>query len=96
MAVKIAINGFGRIGRNILRSALQQGMGELDLVAINDLTDAATLGHLFKYDSVHGIYGGDVAVDGNALVVDGERFEVLSVREPRELPWSDLGVDIVL
>jgi glyceraldehyde 3-phosphate dehydrogenase len=95
MAVKIAINGFGRIGRNILRSALQQGMGELDLVAINDLTDAATLGHLFKYDSVHGIYGGDVAVDGNALVVDGERFEVLSVREPRELPWSDLGVDIV-
>ena len=76
MSVKIAINGFGRIGRNILRSALQQGMGELDLVAINDLTDAATLGHLFKYDSVHGVYEGDVQVDGNALVIDGERFVV--------------------
>ena len=58
MSVKIAINGFGRIGRNILRSALQQGMGELDLVAINDLTDAATLAHLFKYDSVHGVFDG--------------------------------------
>jgi len=95
MSVKIAINGFGRIGRNILRSALQEGMGELDLVAINDLTDAATLGHLFKYDSVHGTYDGDVQVDGNALVIDGERFDVLSVRDPAELPWSELGVDIV-
>ncbi len=95
MSVKIAINGFGRIGRNILRSALQQGMGELDLVAINDLTDAATLGHLFKYDSVHGVYDGQVEVDGSALVVDGERFDVLSVRSPAELPWRDLGVDIV-
>ncbi len=95
MSVKIAINGFGRIGRNILRSALQQGMGELDLVAINDLTDAATLGHLFKYDSVHGVYEGDVQVDGNALVIDGERFDVLSERNPEELPWAELGVDIV-
>ena len=95
MSVRIAINGFGRIGRNILRAALQQGMGDLDLVAINDLTDAATLGHLFKYDSVHGIYGGEVEVDGSSLVVDGERFDVLSVRDPAELPWTDLGVDIV-
>jgi glyceraldehyde 3-phosphate dehydrogenase len=95
MSVRIAINGFGRIGRNILRSALQEGMGELDLVAINDLTDAATLGHLFEYDSVHGVYDGRVEVDGSALVVDGERFEVLSVRDPADLPWSDLGVDIV-
>jgi len=95
MSVKIAINGFGRIGRNILRAALQEGMGELDLVAINDLTDAATLGHLFKYDSVHGTYDGDVQVDGNALVIDGERFDVLSVRDPADLPWSELGVDIV-
>jgi glyceraldehyde 3-phosphate dehydrogenase len=95
MSVKIAINGFGRIGRNILRSALQQGMGELDLVAINDLTDAETLAHLFKYDSVHGVYDGQVEVDGSALVVDGERFDVLSVRSPAELPWRDLGVDIV-
>jgi glyceraldehyde 3-phosphate dehydrogenase len=95
MSVKIGINGFGRIGRNILRSALQQGMGELDLVAINDLTDAATLAHLFKYDSVHGTYDGQVEVDGNALVIDGERFEVLSVRNPAELPWADLGADVV-
>ena len=95
MSIKIAINGFGRIGRNILRAALQEGMGDLDLVAINDLTDAKTLGHLFKYDSVHGVYGGEVEVDGSSLVVDGERFDVLSVRDPAELPWSDLEVDIV-
>ncbi|MEE8571618.1 MAG: glyceraldehyde 3-phosphate dehydrogenase NAD-binding domain-containing protein, partial [Gemmatimonadota bacterium] len=95
MSVKIAINGFGRIGRNILRAALQEGMGELDLVAINDLTDAATLAHLFKFDSVHGTYDGDVQVDGTALVIDGEQFDVLSVRDPADLPWSELGVDIV-
>lgn len=95
MSVRIAINGFGRIGRNILRAALQEGMGDLDLVAINDLTDANTLGHLFKYDSVHGVYDGEVEVDGSSLVVDGERFDVLSVRNPSELPWTDLGVDIV-
>ncbi|MDT8435362.1 MAG: type I glyceraldehyde-3-phosphate dehydrogenase [Gemmatimonadota bacterium] len=95
MSVKIAINGFGRIGRNILRAALGQGMDELDLVAINDLTDAKTLGHLFQYDSVHGRYDGDVEVQGDDLVVDGERFTVLSERDPAKLPWSDLGVDIV-
>ena len=69
MSVKIAINGFGRIGRNILRSALQGGMGDLDLVAINDLTDAKTLAHLFKYDSVHGKFDGEVDVDGNDLIM---------------------------
>ena len=95
MPVRIAINGFGRIGRNMLRAALGQGMGDLDLVAINDLTDAATLGHLFQYDSVHGRYRGDVRVEGSALVVDGERFEVLSQKDPAQLPWSDLGVDVV-
>lgn len=95
MSVKIAINGFGRIGRNILRSALQGGMGDLDLVAINDLTDAKTLGHLFKYDSVHGRFDGEVDVDGNDLVIDGERFTVLSERDPANLPWADLDVDIV-
>jgi glyceraldehyde 3-phosphate dehydrogenase len=95
MSVKIAINGFGRIGRNILRAALKQGMGELDLVAINDLTDATTLGHLFKYDSVHGVYPGAVDVEGSSLVVDGERFDVLSERDPAALPWKELGVDIV-
>lgn len=95
MSVKIAINGFGRIGRNILRSALQGGMGDLDLVAINDLTDAKTLAHLFKYDSVHGKFDGEVDVDGNDLIIDGERFTVLSERDPANLPWADLDVDIV-
>ena len=95
MSVKIAINGFGRIGRNILRSALQNGMGDLDLVAINDLTDAKTLGHLFKYDSVHGTFDGEVEVDGNDLIINGERFTVLSKRDPATLPWADLEVDIV-
>jgi glyceraldehyde 3-phosphate dehydrogenase len=95
MSVKIAINGFGRIGRNILRSALQQGLGDLDVVAINDLTDATTLAHLFSYDSVHGRFNGTVEVDGNDLVIDGERFTVLSERDPAKLPWGDLDVDIV-
>ena len=95
MSVKIAINGFGRIGRNILRSAPQDGMGDLDLVAINDLTDAKTLAHLFKYDSVHGKFDGEVDVEGNDLVIDGERFTVLSERDPANLPWADLDVDIV-
>jgi glyceraldehyde 3-phosphate dehydrogenase len=95
MSVKIAINGFGRIGRNILRSALQGGMGDLDLVAINDLTDAKTLAHLFKYDSVHGKFDGEVDVDGKDLIIDGERFTVLSERDPANLPWADLDVDIV-
>ncbi len=96
MSVRIGINGFGRIGRNVLRSALIGGRGDLDLVAINDLTDAATLAHLFEFDSVHGRYPGKVSVDGSAVVVDDERFEVLSERDPAKLPWGDLGVDIVL
>jgi glyceraldehyde 3-phosphate dehydrogenase len=95
MSVKIAINGFGRIGRNILRSALQEGLGDLDVVAINDLTDATTLAHLFSYDSVHGRFDGTVEVDGSDLVIDGERFTVLSERDPSKLPWADLDVDIV-
>jgi glyceraldehyde 3-phosphate dehydrogenase len=95
MAVKIAINGFGRIGRNILRSALKEGLGDLDVVAINDLTDAATLAHLFKYDSVHGRFEGTVEIDGDDLIIDGDRFTVLSERDPARLPWADLGADIV-
>lgn len=96
MPVRIAINGFGRIGRNVLRSALIGGRTDLDLVAINDLTDAATLAHLFEFDSVHGRFPGSVAVDGTAIVVDDERFEVLSERDPANLPWGDLDVDIVI
>lgn len=96
MSVRIAINGFGRIGRNVLRSALIGGRTDIDLVAINDLTDAATLAHLFEFDSVHGRFPDSVAVDGSAIVVGEERFEVLSERDPADLPWGDLDIDIVI
>lgn len=94
MSVKIAINGFGRIGRNILRIASQSS--ELDVVAINDLTDAKTLAHLFKYDSVHGIFAGQVETDGDNLIVDGKSIKSLTQRDPSKLPWKELGVDIVI
>ena len=93
---RVAINGFGRIGRNILRAAIQSPRDDLDFVAINDLTDAATLAHLFKYDSVHGRFPGDVRVDGNDLVIDHERVTVLSERDPAALPWAEMGVDICI
>lgn len=96
MSVRVAINGFGRIGRNILRAALQNPRGDLDFVAVNDLTDAATLAHLFKYDSVHGRFPGDVRVDGQDLVAGDERVRVVSERDPAALPWDDLGVDIAI
>lgn len=94
MSVKVAINGFGRIGRNVLRIA--SGSKEMDVVAINDLTDAATLAHLFKYDSVHGTFAGEVSVDGSNLVVNGKKIQILSQRNPAELPWKELGVEIVI
>lgn len=96
MSIRIAINGFGRIGRNVLRSALSGRAKNWDLVAINDLTDAPTLAHLFEFDSVHGRYPGNVSVDGSAIVIDDERFEVLSERDPAKLPWGELGVDVVI
>lgn len=94
MSVKVAINGFGRIGRNVLRIA--SGSNEMDVVAINDLTDAATLAHLFKYDSVHGTFKGDVSVDGDNLVINGKKIQILSQRDPAQLPWEQLGVEIVI
>ena len=94
MAIKIAINGFGRIGRLAFRVAKKNP--EFDIVAVNDLTDAKTLGHLLKYDSVHGKYDGTVEVDGNNLIVDGDKFEVLSERDPEKLPWAKLGVEYVI
>ncbi|MCK4622608.1 MAG: type I glyceraldehyde-3-phosphate dehydrogenase [Desulfuromonadales bacterium] len=94
MSVKIAINGFGRIGRNVLRVAC--GSDDLEIVAINDLTDAATLAHLFKYDSIHGIFAGDVSVDGDNLLINGKAIKILSQRDPADLPWKDLGVEIVI
>ena len=94
MAVKIAINGFGRIGRNVLRAA--RSSSDIEIVAINDLTDPETLAHLLKYDSVHGIFEGTVEASGDNLVVDGRKIKVLSEKDPGKLPWKDLGVRIVI
>jgi glyceraldehyde 3-phosphate dehydrogenase len=91
---RVAINGFGRIGRNILRAAKKYN-AELDLVAVNDLTDNKTLAHLLKYDSVHGRYPGSVEVSNDGLIVDGDEIRVVSEKDPGALPWKDLGVDIV-
>ncbi|MNJ97641.1 Glyceraldehyde-3-phosphate dehydrogenase [compost metagenome] len=91
--MKIAINGFGRIGRMFLRTALQRNF---DIIAINDLTTPSTLAHLFKYDSVHGGYQGDVAAEGQYLIVDGRRIQVLSNANPENLPWKELGVDLLV
>ena len=96
MAIRIGINGFGRIGRNTLRAAKKLGIKDLDFVAVNDLTDTKTLAHLLKYDSVHGRFPSDVKAEKDALVVDGDSMRVLSEKDPAKLPWKDLGVDVVL
>jgi glyceraldehyde 3-phosphate dehydrogenase len=93
MAIKVGINGFGRIGRNIMRAAM--GSGEIDFVAVNDLTNAATLAHLLKYDSILGNLKADIRSQGDRIAVDGDEFQVLSVKDPAQLPWKDLGVDVV-
>ncbi|HEV3124639.1 MAG TPA: type I glyceraldehyde-3-phosphate dehydrogenase [Candidatus Dormibacteraeota bacterium] len=95
MGTKVGINGFGRIGRNVYR-ALRERNSELDVVAVNDITDAATLAHLLRHDSILGPYPGTVAVDDGSLVVDGQRLQVLAERDLQRLPWSSLGVDIVI
>ena len=96
MGIRVGINGFGRIGRQVLRAAFQQGVADLEFVAVNDLTDTATLAHLFAYDSVHGRYDGTVSHDAQGIVVDGRPIRILAERDPARLPWKDLGVDIVL
>ncbi len=96
MAIKVGINGFGRIGRNVLRAALKYGNKELEFVAVNDLTDSKTLAHLLKYDSVHGILGEEVKVVEGGISVAGKTIKVLSERDPSKLPWKDLGVQVVL
>jgi glyceraldehyde 3-phosphate dehydrogenase len=93
MAVRVGINGFGRIGRNIMRAAL--GDKNIDFVAVNDLTSASTLAHLFKYDSVLGNLRANIEAKGDTISVDGDAFKVLSLRDPAQLPWKDLGVDVV-
>ena len=95
MAVKIGINGFGRIGRNLFRAAKKRG-AKFDFVAVNDITDPKTLAHLLKYDSVLGRFDGHVQVDGAGLVVDGDRIKVLAERDPANLPWKKLGAEIVI
>lgn len=92
--MKVAINGFGRIGRLVFRAA--HGRDDVDIVAVNDLTDAATLAHLLKYDSVHGRFPGDVRADGNDIVVDGRTIQVLSEKNPAALPWKQMGIDVAV
>ncbi len=94
MTVNVAINGFGRIGRLVLRSIIESGRTDVNVVAINDLATAEANAHLFKYDSVHGRFKGDVQVDGNALVINGKKIDMVQVRDPATLPWKDHKVDV--
>ena len=97
MALKVAISGFGRIGRNVLRAAAEAKRRDLQFVAINDLVPAKDNAHLFKYDSVHGTYAGDVKVDGETIDVGlGAPIKVLAEKDPSKLPWKELGIDIVM
>jgi glyceraldehyde 3-phosphate dehydrogenase len=96
MAIRVGINGFGRIGRQVLRAAKQAGITDLDFVAVNDLTDTKTLAHLFKYDSVHREYKGEVKAGDGSIIVDGDEIKVLAEKDPSKLPWADLKVDLVL
>jgi glyceraldehyde 3-phosphate dehydrogenase len=96
MAIRVGINGFGRIGRQVLRAAKQQGVADIEFVGINDLTDNKTLAHLFKYDSVHRTYDGDVSSTEKSITVDGDEIQVFEEKDPARLPWKDLKVDIVL
>ena len=96
MAIRVGINGFGRIGRQVLRAAKQAGITDIDFVAVNDLTDTRTLAHLFKYDSVHREYQGEVKAGADSITVDGKEIKILAEKDPAKLPWKALGVDIVL
>ncbi|HEY6825356.1 MAG TPA: type I glyceraldehyde-3-phosphate dehydrogenase [Gemmatimonadaceae bacterium] len=96
MAIRVGINGFGRIGRQVLRAAKQQGVADIEFVGVNDLTDTKTLAPLFKYDSVHRTYQGDVSTENGSIVVDGTEIKVFAEKDPANLKWKDLGVDIVL
>src|SRR5712692_9020914 len=96
MAVRVGINGFGRIGRNVLRAAVSQQQQALEFVAVNDITDTKTLAHLLRYDSVHGRFPGTVEATADALVVNGKPIKVSAIKEPEKLPWKALGVELVL
>ncbi len=96
MAIRVGINGFGRIGRNVVRAAKAMQVTDLDFVAVNDITDTKTLAHLLTYDSVHGKFPGTISTNAEGLVVDGDAMRVLADKDPAKLPWKDLGVDVVL
>ncbi len=96
MTIKVAINGFGRIGRLVLRAAFESGRNDIEIVAINDLADAHTNAHLLKYDSVHGRFKGEVSVDGNDLIINGKRVKGLQIGDPTKLGWKDLGIDVAM
>jgi len=97
MAIKVAINGYGRIGRNILRAHYESGKKHpIEIVALNDLGNAETNAHLTRYDTAHGKFKGTIKVDGDSMVVNGDRIKVIAQRNPAELPWGSLGVDVVL
>jgi len=96
MAIRVGINGFGRIGRQVVKTIKEKYANEIDIVAFNDLGNLDQMAHLFRYDSAHGRFGGTVEVKEGALVIDGDEIKALSVKNPEELPWKDLGVDIVI
>ena len=96
MTIRVGINGFGRIGRQVLKATMERYPGEIEVVAFNDLGDLNTMAHLFRYDSNYGVYDGTVTVADGALVVDGNVIRALSERDPAQLPWGELGVDIVV
>ncbi|NUS38957.1 MAG: aldehyde dehydrogenase, partial [Lysobacter sp.] len=96
MAIKVGINGFGRIGRNVLRSAVQNFGSEIEIVAINDLLEPDYLAYMLQYDSVHGRFKGDIAIDGNTLVVNGKRIRLTQEKDPAALKWSEVGADVVI
>jgi len=96
MAIKVGINGFGRIGRNVLRSAVQNFADDIQIVAINDLLEPDYLAYMLQYDSVHGRFDGDVKVDGNDIVVNGQRIRLTQERDPANLKWDEVGADVVI
>ncbi len=97
MAIRVAINGYGRIGRNVLRALYESGrQNEIQIVAINDLGDTQTNAHLNKYDTAHGQFAADVSVSGQDLVINGDHIRCLAERDPAKLPWSEIGVDVVM
>src|ERR1700739_1907880 len=96
MAVKVGINGFGRIGRNVLRASISNPQSDIDFVAVNDLTSPATLAHLLKYDSILGNLSNEISVEGDFIVVDGKKIKVYAEKDPAKLPWASVGAQIVV